>query len=680
MAVQDPPAPVPTPDAAEAPLLGPLGQLRISTLVADRKRAQHKPAAARKPTRKNHKQDKIRSKQTTHAADFLFDLQLPQQEEPAEPLAEESLDARGLKLAAHFLNSARSLSHRYNVVDAIQGSDAAVFDPNATQRAQHIHVSRATRSRAAVVKAWFELKQQWIERELEPDDAEHEPHPGVAGVYNPLQIIRNRQVRIKFHEQPPATLFQNLPLACNAFSSKNVPGQKMRRMTWGVDLHEFVNDYTWRQRRWSEFVNPQGELWFPQSPAPGSLISSEQNSCSQSTPVQPKRLHDRLWNESETESDRRYDSDVNVNFVPIKATRKDNGLRQKFKDKAKRRLYGSSNSSDLEVVDTTKPARSFDALPKFRTSRMLHGLPKDEDAVYQFSLNASEEQQSQTPEKEPEVPLININNASQDFSVPRLSVTDVESNGMEASKAMDAMDLEDDDIPEEVDPSIKNVNFNRVHIPLEQPTENGTKLGAPVTEQYYFEQQMLAELGRKGSYLESVIFLNSNYLNSIHPRIVDSIKSCTDRIVNNDLNRVLHTVVKLNDNHLPAQEALYSSFLTETRGLIHVANDNCAVRIDNLLSATDRAYGEINTSLLMDLRKTNEQLDRLNQLLFGGPANSLQNRENAIFSDGGNYRALYFLLENSIVISLRVVWIVVNIANIFVQILRIIWRMLTFIF
>lgn len=88
----------------------------------------------------------------------------------------------------------------------------------------------------------------------------HHHHEGVEGVYNPLQVIRNRKLRKKYHAElkPLRELtFTKVPLiAVVQFSSK--PNRKMK---WFVELSEKYSDLTWRTSHWNELRKPDGERW-----------------------------------------------------------------------------------------------------------------------------------------------------------------------------------------------------------------------------------------------------------------------------------------------------------------------------------------------------------------------------------------------------------------------------------
>ena len=102
--------------------------------------------------------------------------------------------------------------------------------------------------------------------------------------------------------------------------------------------------------------------------------------------------------------------------------------------------------------------------------------------------------------------------------------------------------------------------------------------------------------------------------------------------------------------------------MEEIKSVIHMVNDVYSVKIDTLLSSSDRSISEINASLSLDLRKITEKLDQLdfslNKNIFKKAI--LKEKVNS-HNVGLIYKILYSCLENIIVVLLRVIWIVVNI-------------------
>lgn len=659
--------------------LSPLTPLRISS---SRPVSGH-PSRPKSVHTKSHRKRRIESEPTKTGPGFDFDLDIPtiraeQTEEIDE--AEPSALGKANRLAAVLLDSGKMIHSKFNVVDALGNTE------NGRPGTEKLKVSRAARNRTESVKAVLTLKYHWSQRSMEtpPDGV---AHAGVEGVYNPLQVIRNRAVRAKYHEPPPLA-FRSLPLACNAFSSHNLhgkPGHRPWKLLWGVELNELVNDLLWRAAHWGELRNSKGELWFPQEAVkPAGEIDHN--------PTKRSRMHDALFIDKESDDL----EDINMLLIPIESTR---GSKVSLTKNLKRRLYGSSTGGAL-TSDSDSPEaaiadgnrnKSFESLSKVRIGRLIRrGSQVDEDAdqnvivelddpaeLKGISSHVEDAQKSQSSLHPP--PVIVISNEDQGPEMPNSEEAKEISDGEETMPKM-----------------LQDVLFSPLHLRGNSYqadisadgsfVENGKEIGKEVSKDTEeagppavdIEAQKIGDLGRELNYADKIILLNQNFLTGICPATIGAIKSDCDRILQEEFGLLFRALININESHLPAYENFYTGFANESKSLIHMANDNYAVQIDNLLSATDRSIGEINTSLSMDLRKVNEQLDKLNRSLFGSIViEKLRSHDHSPFTNGSGYKTLYFVLENTIVIILWLVWIVVNIYKAFAFVVKILWRILT---
>lgn len=121
-------------------------------------------------------------------------------------------------------------------------------------------ISRSTKLKADRVRIYLDYYYSILERSIIVDRGEHD-HEGVEGVYNPLQIIRNRKLKKKNNDLPVRELgIAKTPfIAIKQFTSK--PNKKM---PWFVDITEKHTDMTWRTSHWDELVDPAGHRWFGQ--------------------------------------------------------------------------------------------------------------------------------------------------------------------------------------------------------------------------------------------------------------------------------------------------------------------------------------------------------------------------------------------------------------------------------
>lgn len=118
-------------------------------------------------------------------------------------------------------------------------------------------ISRTTKLKADRVRIYLDYYYGILERSIQVDRKDHK-HEGVEGVYNPLQIIRNRKLKKKNNDMPVRELgISKTPfIAIKQFSSK--PNKKM---PWFVDITEKHTDMTWRTSHWDELIGPDGKPW-----------------------------------------------------------------------------------------------------------------------------------------------------------------------------------------------------------------------------------------------------------------------------------------------------------------------------------------------------------------------------------------------------------------------------------
>lgn len=628
----------------------------------------------------------LRIKKTPTQSGFLFTVDLPEtktgngaenanEDNKGSPDLNGKEAARGQRFANIFINSAKNISAKYNVLDKPEAINNS--DPGKMSSQRKIRVSRASRNRAELVKATFEIKYHCVDMALEATDSEN-LHPNVEGVFNPLQVIRNRIVRQKLEHHSPST-YRTLPLACNAFSSHSSNG-RMWSMVWGVELNDFVADFGWRQLHWNLLRNPKGELWFHDET---SKLSKSKNSLT--------NLLDKLWDDKDTDSLLKAEDiilEVPIMTTRRKKTRATKRIRKNIKDKAKR-FYGSG-SAGSSILDqdwaaenssaTNNRLSSIESISRVKIDRVGRRSSNDASSQSQglHRRRSSEAYGTFSSEGEPS------SEADQFKNVPKIMVNDIPSTPVQnlRERTFHSPVISPDDpltkhLPEFS--SINDVSFSQVHLQKtpalnmddtmedeEELEENIEEIDDKEEPEEVRKYDCLALLNKEQRFLDGVALVTSYYLESIYPKLLESAEEKTAKLHDTVIKGLLHSAVRINDEYLPAQENLYRAFLDETNTLIHLANDKHAVRIDNLLSATDRSYNELNTSLLMDLRKVGEQLDKLNLKFFGNSVTTvLKDAQGNVLTNALQHTALYFILENLIVVVLRLVWIVANVSKIF---------------
>lgn len=655
----------------------PLNPLRITSHSGGSvQRARSKIETKPRTRRKKDRPDLQKSHQSPG---FGFDLSLPTLEsERNGPGLENHPTAaqRASTLANVLLTSGKAINSKFNVVDAIGKAETKGLG------AVQTHISRATRNRTETVKAMMAQQYHWMERSMEVPEGPN-AHAGVQGVYNPLQVIRNRAVRAKYHELAPVS-FRSLPLAVNAFSSRNSPGNrhgKAWKLAWGIELGELMNDLSWRTSHWHELQKHNGDLWFPDTQPDNPRHRSSAHTDADKG-ASSGRMHDALFPDQSNESSL---DEINVNLIPIESARPLKLLRSNLKNKAKM-LYANSTgailTSDSDVADSSDPhLRSFDNLSKVKIGRLVRrNSPGKDDG--KESLGDVIDVQILDPS--PTSRGVSSSSLEADTRQPPKIVINNDESSSASSRNLEMREVFED--IKEVPMHLEDVAFRPMPIRTDEQTpgtpddtvETGDstelKIGPSVVD---IEGQRVGTLGENQIYLEKMVFLNYNFLTSVCPPSLDIITGSGDRILKQQFGQTLKDIVNVNDTHLPRYEDCYTGYVNESKSLLRMANNKYAVRIDNLLSATDRSIGEINTSLSMDLRKANETLDRLNVSLFGTPVLSEFKAQSRMFDSESNYKFLYMVLENTIVIVLRMIWMIVNIYKAVLCVVKLLWRMLT---
>lgn len=585
----------------------------------------------------------------------------------ADPYLSNRKRENARRIAGLLLGAGHTVHQRFNVVDAIKEQDQLRSE-------ETFQASRASRQRAEQVRLTLGTKYRWLER-LVGEDAEqgdagsaketgafsdtsadpeaqdsnglHIPQGSAPG-YNPLQVLRDKMVWVSLHEHVPPIPWRDIPLPCNAFSSRYSTSLQ-RKFLWGVELDECVYDFGWQKRNPHLMLGPDGGLKYPAMGDDESHLA-----------IDNSRLHDRLWEATGSNDKHRARSPAAK-------------LGHRFKSKA-RRLYGTAwsslNSDDDHLAVESAfghssasghllshsaqdllATKSTDSLKNF-----FHRKPNSNAALSHLRLNSSGDDQ------EPRPPIIRV-----------------------ADELGNEKSLEDFHHETDIEEKTVSRNVSQIFAPSVEPEPRPET--SPPTEtqssQDHLEKQpsntdLLWRLSSLEISLSNHVAVNRNFLGNVVPRLTEITLSKLDRLIHHDINSLIRDVVHVNDEQIPRNEQLYSGLIGESKSLLHMANDKYAVQIDNLLSATDRSIGELNTSLLMDFKRISDDLDSILKLYLRGhvlPALTLE--ETYKFTEAGSYEIFYSLLENFIVISLRSVWVVVTIFKFSFSVLRFLFGVLT---
>lgn len=637
-------------------------------------------------------------------------------------ISKEALKKAG-ELTSIFLDTRKLLNAEYNVID--QKADLA--GKTNGNIASKIKISRGTLIRAEKVKTTLAVKYLYIQRiyEWAESHQDNNEHPGVEGVYNPLQILRNRKLRNKYNEHPQTIIsMQTIPLACNVFSKHNahsrhdnsaMPGHRKKhwKMMWAIDLNEFVGDSRWRVNHWHELRDAKGNLWFlnhVQTPEYSEKDKSklfvlrnhkhhdkhgeievshkatekEEDEEGIYTTIEPRNHNGLPSNEGSSS-----DSD----FHKFRISRSKSPHKRKIRSKMKKFYIGgpgsnsngnagdSSSSSNVaheiaSPADTAKSGTVTDPLAK----QMFKKLPP----------LTREDEELDLPASEVSLPKINIEPTSpapnskgaffedEDKDDIKPSVKEVEFLPFEKRESTSShshnRSSSDPDgvILEEEDDDNETTNHDKIEEEVDQ-----VKCAAIFDEREVEFQNIVANL----EYFHQFMNLRTNYLTMEYPRYLELVDQKVQHITKELVYEILLRMSQINDEHLPGYEQLYLGFMEEIKSVIHLVNDVYSMKIDTLLSSSDRSISEINASLSLDLRKITEKLDQLdfslNKNIFKKAI--LKRRGEQSHNVGLIYKILYSCLENFIVVLLRLIWIVVNIYKILRYIVKLIFGILKFI-
>ncbi|KAK9238381.1 hypothetical protein V1525DRAFT_114840 [Lipomyces kononenkoae] len=143
--------------------------------------------------------------------------------------------ARVANLVVHLRDSRNVLGSVTTKKKALSGDTSSVVEP-----------SQATLRRVLKTKAWFELHAAFVaQSQVIPHNLSQTsiPFPGVDGVYNPLQTIRNRYTRARVKHRIEIPELSTITPASTAFQYN-----PSYNIIWEVDVNEMFADWGWRER------------------------------------------------------------------------------------------------------------------------------------------------------------------------------------------------------------------------------------------------------------------------------------------------------------------------------------------------------------------------------------------------------------------------------------------------
>ncbi|KAI5961777.1 hypothetical protein CANMA_003754 [Candida margitis] len=588
-------------------------------------------------------------------------------------------------LASLFLDTRNILQAECNVVDP-----APNLDPNPLHRDSpfgETKISRSTFIRAEKVKSMLGVKYLHIQRIYDWQEANgsHNKHPGVEGVYNPLQILRNRKIRAKYHEYPKTLHLKTIPLACNVFSKHNQPGHRHNlrkdwKMLWAIELEEYIGDARWRIHHWNELKDPHGNYWFPDD----NIEDYGHQHHHRKKHRFRQRLHDRLFEISDDEIRHRPDSGTKgeeshhrVSKISLetstssesdarnsKLSGTDTHHKHRLRTKVKRLYHGDLSSTNLLKQLTTSDdklhtssagsEKGENILDQTHTVSGTNGSYDDKQQNIPLIQEPHEEetQMSKTNSQSVGPPTIRIEESTPDPTI-QTKLQNVEIHHTKRGSSDES-------------PSSSASNEN------EDGSSHIEKVDTKMVNDRQ-EQNLVRVIGCL-TYLRDSCLTRMQYLLSIYPNYLQLVQNKVDLIKSRSIDDVLQLMSLITDESLPAFEDLHRGCLDESKSILHMVNNNYSIKIDTLLSAGDRSISEINASLSLDLRKTTERLDLLEQSLL--KTNSAKLKPDFTTDANMIYKIIYLILENIIVGLLKLVWVVVNIYKAFAWCVLLVWKLL----
>ncbi|KAG7195572.1 uncharacterized protein KQ657_003339 [Scheffersomyces spartinae] len=532
---------------------------------------------------------------------------------------------RATLLTTLLLDMKTNMKADHNIVDPSESilNDQRNNRENATQS---VVVSRSTFLRAEKVKSMIAIKYLYLQRTLDWANANEDInlHCHVEGVYNPLQVIRNRRVRAKYKEYLRPLSFKELPLASNVFSKHSIKDSNYA-MLWSIDLTELIGDPIWRTYHWNELRNPHGKLWFPPE-------KSNSNAAVDGGRI---KLHDKLFGLEDENAQQNNlsqpSSSLSVDEL-IKPTRSKSTspVRERLRDKINKKMWiGSSHdsTSDIERVeemnDEEANVNDHDHNDDEETEG-LKGALNDKISPRKESSNAEP-----AALKVPPVVVINYelpvaqtvdssrSNSSLDIHgiyfkpVEKDKENEVEKSKDDNEDSLKATSSEDDN---------KDLDDDETHnLPVAIPIEKSISgiLLEPKKIQDLEEIAQIRSIMENLALIRKVANIRLHYYYAVYPHLANSVITRISKIINNEMSIVHEKSNKIATQDLPAQERMYMTFLAQIQDMLHMINDKYSIRVDSLLSSSDRSIGELNTSVSLEMRKVNERLDKLHNQLMG---------------------------------------------------------------
>ncbi|EDO14345.1 hypothetical protein Kpol_182p3 [Vanderwaltozyma polyspora DSM 70294] len=507
-------------------------------------------------------------------------------------------------------------------------------------------IPKSVRVNANRVKNYLDYYYAMIEKNINmiPEENVHE---GVDGVYNPLQIIRNRKLREKYDELPPRALFisKSPVIAVKQFSSKS-----NKKFPWYVDISERSSDMIWRTTHWHELVGHNKELLFPPERKQNNnnghsrnhmhLLHTGHHTRPPLTPANSATGLSQMPNLSKENSDLTpYESPISYDSSHHTSEEKSNNIPDKSgspENKERKVDQGSSdNLKPKKIEKIIEKSKKWSRSPSFR--RKSHIFQETPSTT---SLNRSMKSNSVYASF-----VDNIN------SGPPMSPVDELDPKLRESPLKDIQIRNIRSKNNLSQPSSREIysNENAIESEDEYDSENGENMLKEEQEKIVPSNNDIVLDARLQQYWRDVRYVNSTIDFFQHRMITHRKYKKKELEIRNkinfddDINEVIHStsdVLNVYNNKL--ENVIKEGNEWNSKWL----NDYSA-RVETLISSTDRIISDISTTLTLKLKLFQENAEKLETV------KSMRSRQ--ITKLG------YRILEFFIILILWSIWLVVSI-------------------
>lgn len=480
-------------------------------------------------------------------------------------------------------------------------------------------IAKSTLNRAEKVKLMFNLYYLSIFQAQKATDPQYE---GVDGVYNPLQIIRNRKLRKKYHQTPHISV-KTLPLASSAFSK-----QKDRKLVWEVDVPELIYDSTWRMQHFHELINSKGDLWFPD----GRKHKKQHHH------------HHRFRLRSNTEDGLDENNDHVQYDKLFESIDDDEDVKQPISDLEDISFQNSRNSSRSDLLDTSRPRRKKrDKIISKVRSKSPFKRPSSQLGEVQSHGEAStlERTETTTSHDRTNLDFVSHENEGRSNSQPSLKIlNDIEIEHIKPSILITADTPTSTSSGDKTQHDLSNISSMEVHnlhdsSDMDDLEYEGMKALNAHIDNLRHLNSMVSFYGHDFAY-KKIEYANISKFDGF----------------DDEVNVIETDFINLKNSSLPKYEGILKGKSDELRDIQNELANDYSTRIDKMLALSDRTIGEVNTTLSLEIRKLNERFEKVK---------SIKNK-NSQYDD--LLRFGYWALENLVVLALWFIWIIYSILKV----------------